>query len=91
MCAMTAKLAQLWRKTWKLTGGVILACWQALKFGADDAHAYSNLGTALMDASRVPEAIEQFEQALKIRPDFAAAHDKLVKAQALLKSSPPKN
>jgi protein O-mannosyl-transferase len=35
---------------------------------------HNNLGDALMHTGRVSEAIEQFEQALKIKPDFAKAH-----------------
>lgn len=41
-------------------------------------HAFNlilhNLGNALMDSGRIPEAIEHYEQALRINPDFADAH-----------------
>ncbi len=36
--------------------------------------AHNNLGDALMHIGRVSEAIEQFKQALKIKPDYATAH-----------------
>jgi len=35
------------------------------------------LGTALGQAGRAPEAIEHYQQALKIQPDFTAAKDAL--------------
>ncbi|MGO9243200.1 MAG: tetratricopeptide repeat protein [Verrucomicrobiia bacterium] len=39
--------------------------------------AYNNLGNALARAGRVPEAIVQYEQALRINPDLAEAHNNL--------------
>jgi tetratricopeptide (TPR) repeat protein len=39
--------------------------------------AYNNLGKALTEAGRVPEAIVQYEQALRIKPDCAEAHNDL--------------
>ena len=39
--------------------------------------AYNNLGNALAQAGRVPEAIVQYEQALRIKPDLAEAHNNL--------------
>jgi tetratricopeptide (TPR) repeat protein len=39
--------------------------------------AHNNLGVALMDSGRLPEAVDQFEQALKIRPGYADARDNL--------------
>ena len=35
--------------------------------------AHSNLGNALLDAGRLPEAIGHLEQALRIKPDYAEA------------------
>ena len=39
--------------------------------------AYSNLGDSLSHAGRFPEAIEQYDQALEINPDYAEAHSNL--------------
>jgi tetratricopeptide (TPR) repeat protein len=51
---------RLWRRS--------LAC------TVDNSLALNNLGNALIDEGRLDEAIAREEQALKIRPDFAAAH-----------------
>ena len=42
------------------------------------ARPYNNLGAALMKSGRLSEAIEQFQTALKIKPEFADAHYNLV-------------
>ena len=39
--------------------------------------AHNNLGNALAQAGRVPEAIVQYEQALRTNPDLAEAHNNL--------------
>jgi tetratricopeptide (TPR) repeat protein len=36
--------------------------------------AYSNLGAYLLEQHRLPEAREEFEAALKVRPDYKPAH-----------------
>jgi tetratricopeptide (TPR) repeat protein len=46
--------------------------------------AHSNLGSALEEAGRIQEAIEQLEQALRINPSFADAHYNLGHAFAQL-------
>jgi len=43
--------------------------------------AYNNLGYALYRAGHVPEAVEQFEQALKINPNYDEAHNNLGNAR----------
>jgi len=43
----------------------------------DYAEAHYNLGTALVRLDRVPEAIEQWKEALRIDPDYAEAHANL--------------
>jgi tetratricopeptide (TPR) repeat protein len=39
--------------------------------------AYNNLGTELLKAGKVDEAIAQFKRALQIQPDYAVAHNNL--------------
>lgn len=39
--------------------------------------AHGNLGTVLLSAGRVTEAMGQFEQALQLKPDYAEAHNNL--------------
>ena len=42
-----------------------------------NSRAHYNLGDALGTAGRIPEAIAQFEAALRLRPDFAEVHNNL--------------
>jgi len=49
----------------------------------NNVRARCNLGRALLNAGKMPEAIDQYEQALRIQPNFAPAHDSL--ANALVK------
>jgi 4-amino-4-deoxy-L-arabinose transferase-like glycosyltransferase/Flp pilus assembly protein TadD len=59
--------------------GVVLALLAALAVNwplehlRDDALGYFNLGTALLDANRAPEAVAPLEHAIELQPDFAAA------------------
>jgi len=46
----------------------------ALAVTENNFMAHNNLGTELSRQGRVPEAIEQLEQALRIRPGFAEVH-----------------
>src|SRR5439155_80244 len=39
--------------------------------------AYNNLGNILYEANRIPEAMDQFKQALRMNPNSAEAHNKL--------------
>ena len=47
---------------------------RALDVTGDSWAAHFNLGIALGQAGKIPEAIEHFEQVLRIKPDFAEAH-----------------
>ena len=49
----------------------------ALDVTRDNWLAHDNLGVALAQAGRIPEAIAQYEQALRIKPDFPEAHNNL--------------
>jgi tetratricopeptide (TPR) repeat protein len=42
-----------------------------------------DLGAALEKLSRAPEAIEQYQQALKLNPDMAAARDTIERLRAV--------
>ncbi len=44
--------------------------------------AHNNLGIALFDEGRIPEAIAQYERALQLKPDLAEAHTNLGNAFA---------
>ncbi len=56
----------------------------ALDVTQDNWLAHNNLGIALMESGRMPEAIEHLEQALRIEPYYAQAHNDL--GNALMKS-----
>ena len=55
---------------------------QALRIKPDYAEAHYNLGVALAQAGRIPEAIEHLQQALRIKPDYAQAQNALARLQA---------
>jgi tetratricopeptide (TPR) repeat protein len=48
----------------------------------DYAEAHFNLGLALEKLGRAPEAIEHYQQALRIKPDFTQAQNALARLQA---------
>ena len=50
----------------------------------DCGEAYSNLGAVLFNAKMTEEAIDYFKEAIRIRPDYAAAQKNL--ETALLRS-----
>jgi tetratricopeptide (TPR) repeat protein len=49
----------------------------------DFVEAHYNLAMALEKTGRVREAIEHYELALRIRPDFVQAQDALARARAV--------
>jgi tetratricopeptide (TPR) repeat protein len=50
-----------------------------LRVKPDYVQAHFNLGLALEKLGRVPEAIEHYRQALKLRPDLTAAKNALTR------------
>jgi tetratricopeptide (TPR) repeat protein len=53
----------------------VLAIWQdAVERRPGNDRAHNNLGLALAEAGRVPEAIRQYRQALRLQPNCAEAH-----------------
>jgi tetratricopeptide (TPR) repeat protein len=71
---------QVWRWAVRCGWGLLLSFSMAFNlFASIEHHAkiYNNLGIALAQVGRVQEAIIQFEQALRIEPDYAEAHSNL--------------
>jgi tetratricopeptide (TPR) repeat protein len=65
-----------------------LALWQrAVQMTADNYFARTNLGFALIDRGEVAAAIEQYTEALRIKPNSAETHNAL--GTALLKQGRP--
>jgi Flp pilus assembly protein TadD len=75
-CAVTARLqVQHWADSETL--------WRhALAVTEGNWRAHSNLGNALSESGRVPEAIVEYNEALALRPSFAEAHNNLANALA---------
>lgn len=74
----------------------IISCEKALEKGSSKELAYNNMGTALLNLSLVDEAIEVFEQAIKLSPDFQLAKNNLnfansIKANPIDKSKKAEN
>jgi tetratricopeptide (TPR) repeat protein len=70
----------VWRRAVRWGWGLLLGFSVAFNLLASAeyyAKTHCCLGVALEESGRVPEAIEQFEQALRIEPDFAEAHNEL--------------
>ena len=66
-----------WRRTVRWGWGLLLGfsvAFNVLVSVENYAYADCTLGDALARAGRVPEAIQLFEKALRIKPDFADAH-----------------
>jgi protein O-mannosyl-transferase len=52
------------------------------------ASAHNNLGAALAQIDRIPEAIAEFKAALRISPGYIDARNNLAKLEALQKTKP---
>ena len=50
------------------------------KRGSSTWLARNNLGTAFLQQGRTNEAIKQYQEALRLKPDFAQARDNLARA-----------
>ncbi|MEO6172250.1 MAG: sulfotransferase, partial [Arenimonas sp.] len=53
--------------------GAIAACNNALRFNAEDASAYNQLGRVLFNAGHPSQSQSAFEKSLALKPDFAEA------------------
>jgi tetratricopeptide (TPR) repeat protein len=77
MLAVAAVLTMLGVSTWRqgLTYKDPETLWRdTLAKNPDAWMAHTNLGKALFDLGKVPEAIAEFVAALRIKPDYAEAH-----------------
>ncbi len=54
-----------------------------MRIYTDFAEAHLNLAIALEKAGRVPEAVEQYKQALRLKPDLAEARYALTRLLGL--------
>ena len=57
---------------------------RAVELAPRDAQARNNLGAALLAQQKPRQAIEQFEAALKIKPDYQGAQDNLDRARSMI-------
>jgi tetratricopeptide (TPR) repeat protein len=70
----------VWRRAARWGYGLLLAFSVAFNLFASVgrfAETHYNLGNALLQANRLQEAIGEYEQALRINPDYADAHNNL--------------
>ena len=58
-----------------------------MRLKPDYADAHNNLGVALVQTGKLPEAIEQFKQALQFKPDYINAYTNLALVYAMLHQS----
>jgi Flp pilus assembly protein TadD len=59
-----------------------------VQLNPDNAVSHFDLALALEQTGQLAEAMEQYEEALRIKPDFAAARNNLARLQALQKAAP---
>jgi tetratricopeptide (TPR) repeat protein len=65
--------------------GFVFAQYQrALEISPDNPEAHYNLGKAFVQKGQLDSAVTQFQEVLRLRPDFSAAQDGLDKVEALL-------
>ena len=67
-----------WRRPVRWAWGVLLSfsvAFNLLTTVVRCAEVHNSVGSALEEAGEVPEAVEQFEQAVRINPNFAEAHN----------------
>lgn len=69
----------------------VISCEKALEKGLSKELAYNNMGTALLNLSLIDEAIEAFEQAIKLSPDFQLAKNNLNFANSIKANPSDKN
>jgi protein O-mannosyl-transferase len=56
----------------------------------DDYLAHNGLGVALIQSGKTAEAVEQFQEAVRLRPDFWKARANLERARAMLNTPGPR-
>lgn len=70
----------VWRRSVRGGWGLLLSFSVAFNLFAGVAHyaeTDNDVGVVLMDEGKIPEAIDHFEQALRINPNYAVAHNSL--------------
>src|ERR1017187_679188 len=85
-----AKRPQVWRNAARSGWGALLifsAAFNLLASVEYHAERHNSLGAQLFQAGQVPEAIREYETALRLKPDYAEAHIDLGTALARLGST----
>jgi cytochrome c-type biogenesis protein CcmH/NrfG len=60
------------------------ACEEILRLDADNVEAHADLGNLLFAQHRWPEAVSQYQDVLRLKPDDAATRANLDRAEAAL-------